>query len=82
MPKNNDYTLADFERAYRDAYPDWSRGDIRRAAKADFRLYSEAKPHLILDIHNLHDPTCGEAEFNLRAEANQSAAARRVEVAA
>lgn len=79
MPKNDtDYTLADWERAYREAYPDWSRREIRIAAKEDHRRYSEAAPHLILDIHTLKDPTCGEAEYNLRAQANRVAAARRV----
>jgi len=77
MPKN-DYTLADYERAYRDAYPDWSRGDIRRAAKEGYRLYSEADPNLILDMHDLRDPTCGDAVHNIRTAHNNRAAARRL----
>ena len=77
MPKNDDYTLADFERAY--SY--LPRRERRIAAKEQYRLYSEANPHLILDIHSLKDPTCGDAVHAIATDTNQRAAARRLGVA-
>lgn len=80
MPET-DYTLAELENLYREANPGAPRSEVRREAKAEFRRRSEAAPHLILDIHTLKDPTCGEAEFNLRTAANRRAAERRIGVA-
>ena len=82
MPKNYEYTKTQLKRLYLEANPGASESKARREAEKEYkRRNAEAKPHLILDIHSLKDPTCGEAEFNLRTAANRAAAAQRLGVA-
>lgn len=74
-----EYTETQLAKMYLEVHPGASASKARREARKEYkRRRSEAAPHLILDIHDLRDPTCGEAEFNLRQERNRAAAARRV----
>lgn len=73
-----EYTETALAEMYLEANPGASKSKAQREAKKEYRRRrSEAAPHLILDIHDLKDPTCGEAEYNLRRAANAQAAARR-----
>lgn len=77
-----EYTETQLAAMYLEANPGASKKKAEREAKKEYkRRHSEANPNLILDIHTLKDPTCGEAEFNLRTAANRRAAERRIGVA-